>query len=160
LIFVTVGTQLPFDRLTKTVDRWAANCGRRDIIAQIGETDFAPIAMNATAFISPENFEFYQQNASVLIAHAGMGSIIGALEMVKPLIIMPRLASLGEHRNDHQVATARRFQGRPGIYVAMDTTELEALLEKSEELAAGDRISPYASAELIGALSKFIRQAD
>ena len=39
MIFVTVGTDSPFDRLMQVVDEWAAASGRTDVFAQIGEGD-------------------------------------------------------------------------------------------------------------------------
>ena len=65
--------------------------------------------------------------ADAVVAHAGIGTILGALELGKPTVVMPRRAALGEHRNDHQLATARRFSG-PGIAVALDEHELAAEL--------------------------------
>ena len=42
----------------------------------------------------------------------------------KPIILVPRRAALGEHRNDHQLATVRQLAERPGILIAHDETEL------------------------------------
>jgi UDP-N-acetylglucosamine transferase subunit ALG13 len=35
-----------------------------------------------------------------------MGTILSAAELGKPVILMPRRAKFGEHRNDHQQDTA------------------------------------------------------
>ena len=56
--------------------------------------------------------------AELVVAHAGMGSVITAGEHGKPIVLLPRLGSRGEHTNDHQVDTARWLRGRPGIHVA------------------------------------------
>ena len=69
---------------------------------------------------------------------------------------MPRRADLGEHRNDHQVATADRFGALGYVTVAADAAELEAKLEALGSLRAGATIRPHASNRLIGALSTFI----
>ena len=53
-----------------------------------------------------------------------MGSIITALELGKRIIVMPRRADLGEHRSDHQVATAKRFAEQGRIEVAFNEREL------------------------------------
>ena len=69
--------------------------------------------------MSPKECTDRMVAADAIIAHAGMGTILTALEMGKPLLVMPRRAELGEHRNDHQLATAMRFadlggrHGRP-----------------------------------------------
>src|SRR3954470_10768842 len=45
VIFATVGTQLPFDRLVGAVDRWAATRGDRDVFAQVGARTLRPAAI-------------------------------------------------------------------------------------------------------------------
>ena len=110
MIFVTVGTDGPFDRLIATVDRWAGENGRTDVVAQIGRSTLQPRFVEAHRFLDPPRFSEYFASAEFVIAHAGMGTILSALRYGKPLIVMPRRASLGEQRNEHQLATARRLQ--------------------------------------------------
>jgi hypothetical protein len=45
---------------------------------------------------------------------------------------MPRRASLGEHRNDHQLATARALAARGQVRVALDETQLGEALDALE----------------------------
>ena len=156
MIFLAVGTQLPFDRLTRAVDLWAQREKQSDVYGQIGQTDFKPVAIQAEKYLPPRVFTDHCQRASLLIAHAGMGLIISALEMKKPIIVMPRRAALGEHRNEHQLATVKRFRDIKGIYVALDVQELELLLATLSELKGGDSVSQVASAGLLAALGAFI----
>ena len=58
-----------------------------------------------------------------------MGTILTALELGKPLLVMPRRAALGEHRNDHQLATVRRFAELGSVEVALDESELALKLD-------------------------------
>jgi len=37
------------------------------------------------------------QNASVVVAHAGMGSVITAMQHNTPIVLLPRLLEAGEH---------------------------------------------------------------
>jgi hypothetical protein len=69
---------------------------------------------------------------------------------------MPRKASLSEHRNEHQLATAKRLGTRPGITVAWDAEELKHHLDHRCELRGGSEIAEYASPELIARLRKAI----
>ncbi len=160
MIFVTVGAQMPFDRMVRAVDDWAGARGRRDVFAQIGETDYRPRHFEWTAFIEPEDFRRRVAEAHVLVAHAGMGSILTALEAGKPVLVMPRRGDLRETRNDHQVATAKRFHDLGKVAVAFDEHELPAKLDQLESLSASGRISPWASDRLLGALSSFIAGRD
>ena len=107
MIFVTVGTDLPFDRMVRVVDRWAADTGRREIFAQIGETAWRPAHMEFSNFLDPSEFVRRFSAARTIVAHAGMGTILSALRYEKAIVVMPRLAALEEQRNDHQMATAR-----------------------------------------------------
>ena len=110
MILVTVGAQMPFDRLVRTVDDWAGRAGRSDVFAQIGHTRWRPRHLQWTAFIEPDEFRARAREAAVLVAHAGTGSILTALELGRPILVMPRRADLRETRNDHQIATATRFR--------------------------------------------------
>src|SRR5688500_9921748 len=98
VIFVTVGAQMPFDRLVRAVDAWAE--GRTDVVAQIGESAYVPKTLRWTRFLEPEAFRRHYAEAKVVVAHAGTGSIITALQIGKPIIVMPRRAALRETRND------------------------------------------------------------
>lgn len=129
MIFVTVGEQLPFDRLICTVDEYALTL-KQNIFAQIGETPKIPNNIEYKNFLDPGEFKEIFKKADLIVAHAGMGTIITALEQEKPIIVMPRQASLGEHRNDHQFATAKRFLKLNYISVAFDEDELRKKLKK------------------------------
>lgn len=138
MIFVTVGEQLPFDRLVRAVDEWAAISGE-EVFAQIGRTDCHPAHILYKDFLAPSEFREKFLAADVIVAHAGMGTIISALEMGKSILVMPRLKSYGEVRNDHQSATARRFLALNYISVAFDEVELAAKLETLGQVASSQR---------------------
>lgn len=156
MIFLTVGSSDPFDRMVRAVDEWAASRGRSDVFAQIGKAQYEPRHIEAVPFLSPSEFREKVRAARLLVAHAGMGSIITALETGRPLIIMPKRAQLGEHRSDHQVATARRLGQRQGITVAWDEKDLVTKLDREGGLCTPTMIAPAASPELIAAIRAFI----
>lgn len=156
VIFVTVGAQMPFDRLVKAVDRWAGENGCVDIFAQIGLSEYRPENIQWTKFLSPEEFRHKYANAKVIIAHAGTGSIITALQMGKPILIMPRHASLRETRNDHQIATAEQFRRFDSVAVAWDENELITKLESIDNLRVSQPLGLSASSDLVRAIREFI----
>lgn len=159
MIFVTVGTQLPFDRLVAAVDEWAGMRPGTQVFAQVGPTQLEPRELEYRDFISPGECRQRMLSAKAVVAHAGVGTILGALELGKPVLVMPRRAALGEHRNDHQLATARRFAERAGIEVAFDENELATRLDELDALATQEPISPYAPEALIAALRSFIAES-
>lgn len=156
MIFVTVGAQMPFDRLVRTVDEWAARAGRADVFAQIGPTDWRPGHVSWERFLEPAAFRARVAQATVIVAHAGMGSIITALEAGKPILVMPRRGDLRETRNDHQVATALRFRDLGRIAVAMDEDELRGRLDELKAMTPGERLGAAASPQLIERVRSFI----
>lgn len=158
MIFVTVGTDMPFDRLVRVVDEWAHSAGRHDVFAQIGETDWRPAHIAWSKFLQPPEFAQRFSEAEVVVAHAGMGTILSALQWEKPLLVMPRRASLGEQRNEHQLATARRLSELGKVNVAMDETELRTMLVSLRDLRPREKIGANASDSLIAALRDFIEQ--
>ena len=158
MIFVTVGTDLPFDRLVRAVDEWAAHTKRSDVFAQIGETNFRPSYIKHAKFIAPSDFNRHFSAATTIISHAGMGTILSALRFEKPILVLPRLASLSEHRNEHQLATARHLLGLGKVNVAFDVDELRTMLDRLDKLRPRERIGAFASPELLSAIREFIFQ--
>ena len=158
MIFVTVGTQLPFDRLIRDIDAWAEH---RDVavFAQVTDAGWRPKHIDWVASLDPTRYQEKIEAADLIVAHAGMGSIITALELGKRIIVVPRRSDLGEHRNDHQLATARRLERLGKIQVAYSKEELHERLESSSDPTA-DPISPYASEELLDAIRTFIDGQD
>lgn len=156
MIFVTVGTQVQFDRLIRTVDEWAGARARSDVFAQIGPSKHQCKHIRTERFVDPGGFRNCVEAASLVIAHAGMGSIITALELGKRIIVMPRRASLGEHRNDHQVATAKQFAAQGRIEVAFEESELADKLDQLDVLNRCERLGGEASPQLILTIRTFI----
>lgn len=156
MIFVTVGAQMPFDRLVRAVDAWAAARHRDDVFAQIGPGAWRPVHSESTEFLDPEQYLTRCRQADVIVSHAGMGTIITALQLARPLLVMPRRGDLRETRNDHQIATARRFAEQGRLAVAFDADELAAQLDRLTQLDAPPPIGPHASERLLATISAFI----
>ena len=160
-IFVTVGTELPFDRLVGAIDRWAGCRGADvEVFAQTGDGEYRPENIEWEPFVDRATFTRRFGEADLVVAHAGMGTILSALEDGKPLLVMPRRADLREHRNDHQLATASRLSALDREAVAADETALVASLDAATADAPSKRIGPDADAALIAELSDFIAQPD
>ncbi len=161
MIFVTVGAQLPFNRLVRVVDEWARLSGRSDVFAQIGKTSWKPSYIHSTAFLKPDKFRYMIESADIVIAHTGMGSIISALELCKPILVMPRKAALKETRNDHQIATARRFLEMKYVSVAFDEKELQEKLNNINDVDIKNfsKIGSTASPKLIKTIHDFIENS-
>ena len=165
MIFLTIGTHEPFDRLIRAVDDWyGRRPGAPELFGQI--TDPKPDSYRPQHFewlsrLPPAEYSDRVARSSLIVSHAGMGSIITALHSGKPIVVMPRRGHLRETRNDHQYTTVKMLGSRPGIYVADDETTLAAVLDQAvAELgnASAPRISAFADATFTTALGSFLRE--
>lgn len=156
MIFLTVGSDIPFNRLVHAVDRWACERGRTDVFAQIGRGGWEPSHLPSAELLDPSEFKQRLLDARIVVAHAGMGTILSALQHSKPVLVMPRRGQLGETRNDHQMDTARQLLKLGNVNVAFDEGELWTRLDRLGEIQAREPISPYAQPRLISGLRAFI----
>ena len=155
MILVTVGMQLGFDRLIEAMDALAPELGE-PVIAQVGKSGFVPQHIEARASIPPSEFEALVARSRLIVSHAGIGTVLTAARFSKPIVLFPRRADLGEHRNNHQLATIANLAGRPGILIAENAADLGPAI--AQGLALGDvahRTSPQA-ARLNRAIAQFI----
>ncbi len=158
MIFITTGTQEPFDRLLMAMMPYLHDTDERVVIQAKTQIPF-PAHVEVYAFLNPMDFEAYFNAADIVISHAGMGTIILALTLAKPLIIFPRQAALKEHRNDHQMATSKKIAELNLVYVAYTAEALlsELLsLQHDTQLAALSHIGDYAAPSLINSLAGYI----
>lgn len=130
MIIVTVGSQLPFDRLIKLVDEVAPTLNS-PVFAQTGKGNYRPRNIESAAIVAPRKFDDLLGQASLVVSHAGIGTILSAQARSKPVLLFPRRVAFGEHRNDHQLATINGLRGQPGIYVAETDDELRSCLQSA-----------------------------
>lgn len=164
MIFLTIGTHEPFDRLVRAVDDWCATRQRADVFGQITDrAAYLPTHFKHVGTLTPESYRDACDRADFLIAHAGMGSIITALTLGRRIAVMPRRGHLSETRNDHQLTTAARLGTKPGIHVAMGESELSGVLDQLAGAAGAGpalTIEPFAQETLILALQRLVEQTD
>jgi beta-1,4-N-acetylglucosaminyltransferase len=157
MIFLTVGTQFPFDRLVKFIDGLISQNGfDEEIFGQIGCGTYKPRSFEYVEYLEKSKLDRLIQQASSIISHAGMGTITIAMECGKPLLVMPRLAKHGEVVNDHQVAIARKFEELGHILVAYETEQIPEKLEQLKTFVPRKReAQPEA---VIGRITQFLTE--
>ncbi len=128
MILVTVGMQLGFDRLIAAMDELAPSLETR-VFAQVGQGTYQARNIETAKSISPMEFDKLIAQTRLIVAHAGIGTVLTAQRFAKPILLFPRRAALGEHRNDHQLATVAQLKGRDGIVVVEDEADLRAGIE-------------------------------
>lgn len=156
MIFLTVGTQLPFDRLVSAMDHWAGINSDVEIVAQTKGGSYIAKNFRCEDKIDSVLFRELLSRSEIVVSHAGMGTIISCLELAIPIIIVPRRAALGEHRNDHQLSTAREFGRRKGVWVAEKQDQLCDLLDQRTRLADGMNGNFQASDGLVRKIAEWV----
>ncbi|MDP3086320.1 MAG: glycosyltransferase [Rubrivivax sp.] len=124
-----MGSMLPFERLVRAADHWAASHPEVKVIAQTGGGTFSPRAMAHQAMYTPEEYRRHCAEADLIVSHLGMGTVITAAEVGRPLVALPRRRELAEVTSDHQTATAAWLRMRPGVTVIEDEDQLAHAIE-------------------------------
>lgn len=124
MIYVTVGTMfLDFPRLIRKMDEIARDTGER-VIVQTGMGETYPAHCEHFSFKPREEVVQIQGQSRLVVCHAGIGSVLEALELRKPLIVVPRLKGFREHMNDHQLDLAEAVERRGWGRMIVDVKEL------------------------------------
>lgn len=120
MIFVTVGTnEAPFDRLLHLVDELGVGA---ELVVQHGASSVRPTARELHDFVPFEDVVANMKRAEAVVTHAGIGSVMVALNCGKHPIAVPRLQRHGEAVDDHQLDFGRRFASA-GLLTLVETRE-------------------------------------
>ena len=159
MIFTTIGSMLPFNRMVETMDDWARRHPETEVIAQIGEGTYEPKHMRFVRMVSNSEFLGLVKAAELIVAHAGTGSVFSALEFGKPIVLVPRYADAKEHTTDHQVHTANWLRGRRGVVIAERTDNIDLKIEEARGMSSAQgSFSPHAPAEFIARIRAAVTQ--
>ena len=156
MIFVVLGTQdKRFDRLISLVDE-AVSKGwiQEEVIVQAGCTDYLSSSMKIIDYISMDEFEKYMNDCRILITHGGVGTIMSALRLKKPVIACARLAKYGEHHNDHQCEIIENFYEKNYLLQIKDGETLQNALKQAESFEVLEVESN--NQKMISILSEFL----
>jgi UDP-N-acetylglucosamine transferase subunit ALG13 len=156
LIFLTVGSRYGFDRLVRAVDDMVYRGEIDDeVTAQIGVGAYEPRHMTFDRFIDGDRYDAHIRDARMLIGHAGSGTISLAVTNCKPLLVLPRRKRFHEHVNDHQVATARKFDELHHVLAAEQAEDLPRRYAELQDFVPARRVARVD--ELAGRLGEFLR---
>jgi UDP-N-acetylglucosamine transferase subunit ALG13 len=147
MIFVTIGQVFPFDRLVRLSDATALLFPEERFFAQIGDGAYEPTHMEFARWLSRSEFAAKVSAAKLIVAHAGMGSVITAMELGKPIMLLPRRWEWGEHNTDHQMATARWLSQRSGVYVCMGDQDFRPTLAAALAGRGAQSVMPRSAPE-------------
>ena len=134
MIFVTTGNfDTGFDRLVRAVDDlFESGLLSGEGLAQIAGGNYKPRHMQYKRFLAPDEYDRAISEADLIFAHGGAGTVRAAASKKKPIIVLPRKASLKEHYNDHQSATAAIYADRGLALVAEEIEDFPRLITEAE----------------------------
>ncbi|MBR7887575.1 hypothetical protein J9B83_01385 [Marinomonas sp. A79] len=125
-IFLTVGSQLPFDRLVGYCEELEQLFpDKYEVFYQTACNDKTS-KDNYTNHLNMDDFSNKVEESDIIVTHAGIGSIITSLLNSKYIIVVPREYQYGEHRNDHQIDTSLELKN---INVARNMKEFLNYIE-------------------------------
>lgn len=118
---VSLGSELwPFTRAIEAVDRVLPEA---EITWQVGVTEFALAGQRLTQWLPADELRAAIAGSDAVVMHAGVGSILVALQEGKVPVILPRRKHHGEMVDDHQTEIACILADR-GLAISVDPDEL------------------------------------
>lgn len=131
MIFVTVGTnEAPFLRLLTALAQ-LGDLGQELVVQTAGAGVELPNA-RCVEFLPYDEIVSSMREATIVVTHAGVGSVLTALSVGKRPVVVPRLRRFGEAVDDHQVEFARQLGSTGLVRVVEDLAELRDALEPTE----------------------------
>jgi UDP-N-acetylglucosamine transferase subunit ALG13 len=134
LILVALGThELPFTRLLYAIeDLVKQRVITEPVVIQNGHTPFTSDVMTCKPFVSFEEMKALYKEASLIVTHAGTGSVVMGCKENKKVIVAARLKKYGEHNDDHQLQLVEEFEKANYILPWHDGGSLKEVICKSK----------------------------
>ena len=151
MIFVTCGSSpAGFDRMMQALRVLPA----AHLVVQHGPVA-PPPCRTAYDFLPFGRVVELMQQSDLVVSHAGVGSIMCALQAGHVPIVFPRLKRHGETVDDHQVELASALGARGTVLVATTPDELRAAVQSaprraSRRIIQGERLSTAVRAAILG----------
>lgn len=153
MIVFTTGTSEPFDRLVAVADDVAAACSE-PVLVQGGRSACRPRHAAFVDFMPYDELLRSVSNARAVVAHAGVGSTLVALNQGRRPFVVPRLRRFGEAVDDHQLTFARRLQELGLVHLVENADDLPRLLAADR----GDALGSVGTGALAFALRDHLRE--
>jgi UDP-N-acetylglucosamine transferase subunit ALG13 len=125
-VFVTVGIEVkPFNRLMKAVDNGISQgLIPPDTLIQKGSSNYNLKYCKSKNFLDYYELIKSLNTSDIVIAHAGVGTVLLCLNSGKIPILFPRRSDFGEHVDNHQIDFARIMAEQGRALIALNDKEL------------------------------------
>lgn len=136
MILVLFGTNpYSFDRLSKGIENYA-KISKEKMIAQLGNTNYEPKGIECFNFIARDKLYALIDQAELVIAQGGYGSIMDCIERGKRIVAVPRKRELNECKDDGlgQEELVRELDKEGKLVGVYDINDLPKMIEKARRL--------------------------
>lgn len=161
-VVVVVGTDHhPFDRLINWVNEWLAThadqTGR--FFVQWGTASVRPDCQGVQ-FLGADELATLMDQADVIVCHGGPATVSEAWARGRKPVVVPRLARLGEHVDDHQADFCYRFAALGRMALASTLSDFTRLLAEAEAEPARFSVTDSGSTadQAVACLGKLIEE--
>lgn len=156
MILVTLGTQdKSFVRLLNAVEKAVQEKKITDrVVVQAGYTSFHSDDMEIMDYIPEDHFTGLIEEASLIITHGGVGTIMTALKHHKKILAAARLSEYQEHTNDHQTQLLESFAEKGYLIYMKDLSDIGPYLKQAETFTPKSYISNTSA--FISVIQKYI----
>jgi UDP-N-acetylglucosamine transferase subunit ALG13 len=133
-VVVTLGTQRGFD-FRRAVERLVTVLPKvttpdAEVLWQTGWTDVSGLGVDGVQLVPPAVMRDAVADADLVVAHAGVGSALLAVEAGRCPVLLPRHVAYGEHTDDHQAQIAGELHRRGlAVMAEADAVTPEDLLQ-------------------------------
>lgn len=139
MILVTIGmNDSPYVPLFEAMDRLAPKLNER-VIQQIGSLRFTGKDSECFTYLPDEKMSEMFDSASLIVCHAGIGTIVNGLKRNIPLVLVPRNVIDSSVEHDQQMIVARKIESMGRGVIVNNLAELETKIEE----ARGLKMEPY-----------------
>ena len=132
--------------------------GDEELVIQCGQASFRPARATWDHQLSFEDLVDHVRRARVVVCHAGVGSVLIALEHGRRPVVVTRLKEHGEAVDDHQVPFARRLAAGGYVRLVDDLGGLAEELARPEGQAPSRDGAGGLASDLRGYLEETVRR--
>ena len=139
MIFVSVGMMnIAFHRLLSKMNELAPSLDE-EVVMQVGFSDEHYPNVRYQKFFDADEMKSLYDSASVIVCHAGVGTILNGLERNIPVVMVPRKADLKEVSTDHQFMIADQIEAMGRGIKVIDVENLKDAILKAKAMT----LDPY-----------------
>ncbi|MEA5617466.1 glycosyltransferase [Cronbergia sp. UHCC 0137] len=139
MILVTVGTeQYPFNRLMNWIEViLQSEIIQEEIVVQYGNSTVLPAGAKVYKFLKEDKFQDLINQARIVIAHCGEGTLLLLDSLDKPYILVSRSHQFKEHVDDHQIELALALS-QINVPIAWCPGDLVRFIENPQKVSVAD----------------------